>query len=361
MTSVNQISSYIDMSSNYVDKGVNFISQNKILSSVLGMLLVLYAAAAAPKLSPSVVKIFDNNLFKLVYIFLIGYLATKDPSVAIITAVTLLVSIQTLSAHEASIQAVFNANSRAAKKISSELVSSVQENVTPTALTEPIAPVINSTKNILVNIKDVFGKTKEVKIPLSPSRAEFIEECTKRANKYYEIANEAQSTGNIQLANDAKNEAAKQEIKAESIVIAKQHIMAAQEANASGNQELAQAHINEATQQEEKARALLKAEVHAIAAIEANQRGAVEEAQQHHQASLQEEAKALSLLQPQEVPIQQDVFLPSPDASNAGEHAQVDNIQELVPCNNNRRIPCNNNVAFDMEGYAADSFTYANL
>jgi hypothetical protein len=213
-------------------------------------------------------------------------------------------------------------------------------------------------------MQDVFGKIKEVRIPLSPSRAEFIEECTKRANKYYEIANDAQATGNIQLASNAKNEATKQKIKAEAIVIAKQHIIAAQEASTNGNHELAQAHMNEATQQEEKARALLKAEVHAIAANEANQRGAVDEAQQHHQASLQEEAKALGLLQPQqpqEVPIQQDVFLPSPDASNADEHALIENIPELVTCNNTRTMSCNNNVPFDMEGYTEDPFSYANL
>ena len=356
MDSVNQISSY-------VDEGLNLVNQNKVLSSVLGMLLVLYAAAAAPKLSPSVVKIFDNNLFKLVYIFLIGYLATKDPSVAIITAVTLLVSIQTLSAHEASVQAVINANARSANKVSSDLHRSVVE------IAAPVAPIINPIKRVFINIKDSFGETKKVSIPLSPSRAEFIEECTKRANEYYKIAKDAHTTGNVELANSAVNEGAKQEVKAEAILIAKHHIIAASDASASGDHELAQIHINEAVMHEEKAKALVKAEVHSIAANEANQRGAVDEANAHLQASLHEEAKALELTkqtqpqtqpQTQNVPLQQDFFLPAPDSSNADEHALIADMPVLASCNNNSTMvkSCANNIEFGIDGYVENDSLY---
>jgi hypothetical protein len=62
--------------------------------------LALYASLAAPNLPSSVTKIFKNPLFKLGIMFLIAYMATKDTSVAIITAVALLVTLQTLSAHE---------------------------------------------------------------------------------------------------------------------------------------------------------------------------------------------------------------------------------------------------------------------
>jgi hypothetical protein len=92
----------------FVNGGLEYVNDNKILSSVLGLFLVLYAALAAPKLPKSVTAWFDNTWFKLGFMFLIAYMATKDPSVAIISAVALLVTLQTLSAQKTA-DAVVNA------------------------------------------------------------------------------------------------------------------------------------------------------------------------------------------------------------------------------------------------------------
>ena len=83
-----------------VNDGLQVINGNRIASVVLGLFLALYASLAAPNLPSSVTTIFKNPLFKLGIMFLIAYMATKDTSVAIITAVALLVTLQTLSAHE---------------------------------------------------------------------------------------------------------------------------------------------------------------------------------------------------------------------------------------------------------------------
>jgi hypothetical protein len=94
-----------------VTDGLEYVNSNKILSAVLGLFLVLYAALAAPKLPKSVTQWFDNTWFKLGFMFLIAYMATKDPSVAIISAVALLVTLQTLSAQKTAenvVQAVQN-------------------------------------------------------------------------------------------------------------------------------------------------------------------------------------------------------------------------------------------------------------
>lgn len=88
--------------SRFVNKSLNLINNNKILSSILAMFLVLYAAMAAPKLPTNVVKMFDNVVVKLVYMFLMAYLVSKNPSVAIVSAAALLITIQTLSYYEAS-------------------------------------------------------------------------------------------------------------------------------------------------------------------------------------------------------------------------------------------------------------------
>lgn len=83
-----------------LNSGLEFVSGNRIAGTVLGLFLALYAALAAPNLPASVTSIFKNSWFRLAFMFLIAYMATKDTSVAIITSVALLVTLQTLSAQD---------------------------------------------------------------------------------------------------------------------------------------------------------------------------------------------------------------------------------------------------------------------
>jgi hypothetical protein len=62
--------------------------------------LVLYASIAAPKLPRYVAKLFDNTLFKLVILFLIAYVSRKNPTVALVAALGLMISIMTLNKYE---------------------------------------------------------------------------------------------------------------------------------------------------------------------------------------------------------------------------------------------------------------------
>ena len=79
---------------------LDYVSNNKILNPLLGLILVLYASIAAPKLPKTVTIWFDNTWFKLVFMFLIAFMATKDQSVAIISSIALLVTLQSLSAQK---------------------------------------------------------------------------------------------------------------------------------------------------------------------------------------------------------------------------------------------------------------------
>ncbi len=289
MESVNQMSEY-------VNKGLNFVNQNKILSSVLGMLLVLYAAAAAPKLPKSVVKIFDNSLFKLGFMFMIAYLATKDPSVAIISAVALLITIQTLASREAAEVAVQAAAAPAPQATTeSELKKVAQERIMARQEVAPEIKVV-SEQNKQVAVKESFGEDGEVRIPLSPARAEFIEESAKKADAHYSAAEQAKAEGNLALAEAHQQEAVKQEIKVEAAVTAKQHMIAAEEAKAAGNMALAEAHMDEAAKQEAKADALAKSEAHAIAAEEAKSAGNMALAEAHANEAAKQEAKAEAIV-----------------------------------------------------------------
>jgi hypothetical protein len=85
---------------NVVNKAFVIVDSNKVVYTVIGLFLALYAALAAPVLPPSVTKIFKNTWFKLAFMFLIGYMATKNASVAIISSVALLVTLQTLASQE---------------------------------------------------------------------------------------------------------------------------------------------------------------------------------------------------------------------------------------------------------------------
>jgi len=90
----------INTSSNMTNNSFEYLTNNKIISAMIGLFLALYAALAAPKLPKSITLWFDNFWFKLGFMFLIAYMSTKDAGIAIISAVALLVTLQTLSAHK---------------------------------------------------------------------------------------------------------------------------------------------------------------------------------------------------------------------------------------------------------------------
>jgi hypothetical protein len=251
----------VNQMSNHVNKTLDFVNNNKILSSVLGMLLVLYAAMAAPKLPKYVVKVFDNTFFKLGYMFMIAYLATKDPSVAIITATALLITLQTLSSHEAS------------DKAEIQIVGEIKPEPQPEA--QPI--MINN-------------------VPMSPQRAELINESTIKAEAHQEAAVKAEAEGNVALATAHKTEAFNQEVKIEGAINAKKHQMAAHKAQSDGDAQLAEAHMKEASKHITKVNALVKCEECKYAAIRAEQEGNMEQAKSHAEEAAKHEKDAHMLV-----------------------------------------------------------------
>jgi len=79
---------------------VTDVNKNKYVSSAIALFLILYAGLAAPKLPRKFAKIFENPIVKLIIFFLIAYTAKKDPNVAIIAAIALMVSLYTLSKYK---------------------------------------------------------------------------------------------------------------------------------------------------------------------------------------------------------------------------------------------------------------------
>jgi hypothetical protein len=99
-TDNNQVSKTINVVTSQVNKSLKLVSENPLLSAIVGMILVLYSAKAAPELPRTLQKYFDYPIFKVVFMFLLAYFYSKDPSVALITAIVLYLSIQFLVYYE---------------------------------------------------------------------------------------------------------------------------------------------------------------------------------------------------------------------------------------------------------------------
>jgi colicin import membrane protein len=279
MDTVNQVS---DSIKNLVDK----FSENKILTTIVVIVLILYGALAAPKLPRVVAQVFDNTLFKLVYMFAIGYIATKDPTVAIIAAVALLLTIQGLSALETF------------KQIKEKFGSEEETVQLPAAKAEVIAERTKIMDELLQEAKKAEEEGNQSLAQLHMMQAQkqdIIIQSLVKSEQQLVAAQVAKQNGQEEEAKALMIEAVKQEAKAESIVKAEGLRAVAEEEMKNGNVAKAETVLAEAEKQEAKAEALHKAEMLKQAVAEAEQKGLQEEAQRLAQQVVMEEAKAEAL------------------------------------------------------------------
>lgn len=82
---------------NIVNKSLSFVNKNEYLSAAISIFLILYASVAAPKLPPVLLSLFDRPIFKFVILFLIGYYSRHNPTIAIVAAIALMVSLHALN------------------------------------------------------------------------------------------------------------------------------------------------------------------------------------------------------------------------------------------------------------------------
>ena len=79
---------------------LDYAFTNPYSKTILSLLLVLYGGLAAPKLPKKIIMLFDNNIFKIIYLSLIVYLGHKDPKFAIMIAIAFIVSMDALSKYK---------------------------------------------------------------------------------------------------------------------------------------------------------------------------------------------------------------------------------------------------------------------
>lgn len=80
----------------FVDKTMKSIFSNKYYSAIITLIIVLYGALAGPKLPKFVTKLFNNMIFRVVFLTLIVYKGNKDLTTSISIAVGFLITVQIL-------------------------------------------------------------------------------------------------------------------------------------------------------------------------------------------------------------------------------------------------------------------------
>ena len=90
MDTVNTISKTI---SKNMPKTVTKVLKHKQVSLVITLLIALYAGLAAPALPNVLVRAADSIPGKLVFLFIIAYMASKDIPVALMIAVAFVVTL----------------------------------------------------------------------------------------------------------------------------------------------------------------------------------------------------------------------------------------------------------------------------
>jgi hypothetical protein len=239
------------------------MTNNQMIYSVVTILLVLYSALAAPKLPKSFAKIFENPLVKILYMFLIGYLATKNPTISMMAAVALFLTLQALASHD----------------VADAVVTSYKQ------VTQPI-------NNIQETVQEVV-QVPTMEVPLSPRRAEIVSEATAQAQVHKE---EAVKATNPVVAEVHKQEAIKQELLAESAIKEKAHLIEAEKASSKGDVVTAEAHKEAASKEEVKVTALLIAQEEKKQAIQQERFGNVVNAEEHKNNAAKQETLVNALV-----------------------------------------------------------------
>ena len=69
------------------------ILDNKYVSSILTLIVVLYATFLSPELPKSIKDLFNNTIFRMFILFLVVIKGNTDPSLAIIIAVAFVLTM----------------------------------------------------------------------------------------------------------------------------------------------------------------------------------------------------------------------------------------------------------------------------
>ena len=78
---------------NTILNAIDNVLNNKTFSVIISLLLVLYAGLAAPALPNQVILFFDTAVGKVLFLFLIGFVASRNVQVALMVAVAYVITL----------------------------------------------------------------------------------------------------------------------------------------------------------------------------------------------------------------------------------------------------------------------------
>lgn len=235
------------MSSTF-DNQINSLAEHKLIFTIVTVLVSLYTASVAPKLPPNISKFFDVWYVKLLFVFILAYISSHNPTLSLILAVFILWGIQLL---------------------------------------------ISWNFNLPVDAEDT---TIVDGVPLSPTRASFVKETLYKAKEHQQLATEAAASGHNDLANKHIEEFNKQTIKIDSAIKAKENLISAQIAQSNGDAEKAQLHLNEVNKNNMKLSALSNSEQLTQGAMQLLNSGNSDEANKLLHEAIREESKVNVIL-----------------------------------------------------------------
>ncbi len=144
-----------------VMKSLKFLD-NKYVASVVRIFLVLYAGLVAPKLPGVLAVLFKNAVFKVVVLFLIVYVAMKDPTVALLSAVGFTISMVTLNKLEtvSTLGGLLDSIVDSPQQVANQLIDGTQNLVKSvgdiaTKYSGPLSPIVSGSQDLIHGAVDM--------------------------------------------------------------------------------------------------------------------------------------------------------------------------------------------------------------
>ncbi len=79
---------------------LSLIHENKYISTLLSMILIIYASVLRPELPPFIRKLYENPIFRILILSLIVYRGNKDPRLSLMIAIAFTVTLNIMSEQE---------------------------------------------------------------------------------------------------------------------------------------------------------------------------------------------------------------------------------------------------------------------
>ena len=200
----------------------DFFYKNKIIFTIISILLILYSALIAPKLPKSLALLVDNIYIKLIWIFLIAYISSHNPLLSLLISLGVLLTMQTLVSLE-----------------------------TTTTAINSIKNVDSMQTNNVINPNAPINYLSHSDIPLSPPRVQIIQDALIKIDNHKNQLQIAKGANNVESYNNHLNEINNNNILIDNIIKTKHALILSQQseiAKDNGNYEHAEHLMNQVNQ-----------------------------------------------------------------------------------------------------------------